>query len=197
MKNYFLQSFCYGIAILSLYGCHCKDCPNKIEEKLSTLPYKDQNIVSFMQDGTDITDIDTVKISYKPPSGGYECNGEKEGSTVCGGEFDMHLGDYYMLMTQGFQDDNASSKTNAGFNMIYGFKCGTYHFIDNADLVIDNKTVTVRHFEVDTTDRYFLDPQSQCSSALYCREFYLTDNDKLMQYDLLRNNVLEKWILKE
>lgn len=197
MKKFLLPSICYGFLVLCLFSCKCKDCPNKIEEKLASFPYKDQNIVSFIQDGTNVTVTDTVKVSYKTPSGGYECNGEKEGSTVCYGTYLMRLGDFYVSMYQGFQDDNTSSKINDGFNITYGFNCGTYNLTGNVDLVINNETMAVRHFEVDTTDKFFLYPPALCSSALYCREFYLTSDDMLIEYNLLRNNILEKWILKE
>jgi hypothetical protein len=186
----------YAIGVLIIYSCGCKDCQNRIEDKISSLPYEDQNIVSFQQVGTNLTRTDTVKITYDPPTGNYGCDGEKEGSTVCYGRLTMVIGDFVLIMQQGFRNDDTPSEVNVGFTVNYIFHCDIYHLSDTVEFNYYGAMIQVRHFKADTTlldSPYF--HEGDCNLSNYCSDFYLTSNNRLIQYNLMNNKLEEKWKL--
>jgi len=194
MSKNILYEILMGFFVMTLNGCHCSDCPNRLQDKLSALPYKDHAIVQFQKENSNIENSDTVHIAYSDPSGAYNCAGEKEGTTVCHGSLTMDIGDYGVSMRQGFVDDTPSTKVNDGFGISYHLKEGVFKIKETINIQYRGSIISVQHFQIDTESSYARDHYNKLD---YCSDFYITSDYKLIQYILMKNNEPERWILKE
>ncbi len=174
----------FVLIIVSFNRCNlCEDCGgNKLQPILNNLPYSNNEPVKFSNNGNIVTD--TVKIYYAKPSDEYNCNG-KENTNDCAGTLAITIGDFTIGY---FQGDYARKG-------LYGPSCvckdGNLLLTDSLDYNYKGQIIKAYVYSLDTTKITYK------NQAYIDVDFYVSKNNRLLQYAIKRNGILETWVENE
>jgi len=153
---------------------------NNLEELLGkSFPYEDGDTVKFINSNS-VYRKDTAHIYYSPPKL-PDCKDQYPGRYDCFGSYTLRLGDFTI---QYFQTDNWSG------NMIIRFIGIDYYVYDLID------TVNYNFNNVELKAEYYKSRDTINLEKDYY-DFYLSLDNKILEYTIRDNQVFETWRLLE
>ena len=183
MKNY-SNIFLFSICIYVLTSCNCKTCKDNITEANMKIPYKDKDVVFFINDTLGIIS-DTVRVQFGGVSkASYDCyssSGDAE-RNFCNSLSGIQYSNYFQI--QIFQAPNSS-------NNIIIFKATQIFGVTKTDSVLvsyKNEQLKAIHFynPVDSFGSQIWKLykfKNADSTFVYNDYYYTTDKTiKLLQY---------------
>lgn len=186
-KLLWLSAFIVFMALI-FYSCLCKDCGgNKLQPIVDNLPYTNNMIVKFSNNGIEITD--TVKINYAVPSDQYNCHG-KENPSECAGSLSIKIGNFFLRYEQGDYLGPSLSGPFCGFNRNYFIK------MDCIDYTYNGEIIEACCYHIDTSG--FLNQGQAYYDSInnfgeYYYDLYLSSDNRLLKYSIKKSGVIEEW----
>jgi hypothetical protein len=182
IKTIGIKIIYYLIFIPQFSGCY--ECGNELKTYYEKIPYKNGDIVKYINDDGTIK-RDTVRIEYSKVPGNINCSGSEECDENCIGEFTLTLGSYRMHVSQVYDDGSNFIR----FKNVFFEKTINGSRLDTSDFVLNGKVIKAMHYKADTSTN---------TSMKYCYEFYYSVNDyKLIYYTISDNKVFTNWRLFE
>jgi hypothetical protein len=178
------------IIVVTIQGCECKDCIDKLSNYSGFFPYRNGDTVKYYNDIKGER-IDTVKILYNPVEDSY-CNNGKETTMECSGYIEMIIGNYRISVTQepNFYNNKLIFANN--FNNEYLFKgcleCNYFYDI--------NDTINYEYRGNNIKAYVYFFRRNDLVDVEYCLSYTVSEDKRLLQYIIKRNSSEYTWKLK-
>lgn len=192
-KMFSLKNVIFLVSILLFVRCNCKECQDNLSKHQSSIPYKDGDIVIYTND-IEGEEIDTANVIYSPVDEKY-CNSitGKEPTMECSGSILLYVGAYEIVITQepnylGNHISTGTSFDNKKLNRGC-LECG-FFYKQTDTLDYQYKETTLKAY------RFVFQSNVNIDNIEHCTSYIISENKKLLEYTMLKNNIEYVWKLK-